>query len=168
MSKKIEKISLFKDVWSKFPTGVSIITTIDDSKSYHGMTAASVTSVSLDPLLILVVVGAKRKSHDFIKLSGVFALNFLTKDQANIANYFAHSQSNYNDRDLDFEKNTFSTLKGVPIIKKSLAIMKCEVFNDIIAGDHTIFIGKVNEVIFSDDEPLVWSDRNYGQFIPSR
>ena len=46
--------------------------------------------------------------------------------------------------------------------------MKCEVFNDIIAGDHTIFIGKVNEVIFSDDEPLVWSDRNYGQFIPSR
>ncbi|MAR34701.1 MAG: flavin reductase [Chloroflexi bacterium] len=168
MSKKIEKINLFRDVWSKFPTGVSIITTLDKNKSYHGMTAASVTSVSLDPLLILVVVGNERKSHNFIKLSGNFALNFLTKDQRNIANYFSHSQSNFNDRDLDFEKNTFSTLGGIPIIKKCLASMKCEVFDDIGAGDHTIFIGKVHDIIFSDNEPLVWSDRNYGQFIPSR
>ena len=132
------------------------------------MTAASVTSVSLDPLLILVVVGTERKSHDFIKLSRVFGLNFLTKDQRNVANYFSLSQSDFKDRDINFENNTFSTLEDVPIIKKSLASMKCELFDDIVAGDHTIFIGKVHEIIFSDNEPLVWSNKNYGEFIESR
>jgi len=168
MSKNIEKINLFRNVWSKFPTGVSIITTLDENKSYHGMTAASVTSVSLNPLLILVVVGTERKSHKFIKLSGVFCINFLTKYQKNIANYFSHSQSNYNDKDLNLEKDIFSEIEGVPIIKKSLASMRCEVFDDIAAGDHTIFIGKVHDIISSDNEPLVWSNKNYGQFIQSR
>ena len=50
MSKNTEKINLFRNVWSKFPTGVSIITTLDENKSYHGMTAASVTSSGLENL----------------------------------------------------------------------------------------------------------------------
>lgn len=168
MDEKIGKIDLFKNVWSKFPTGVSVITTFDKNRSYHGMTAASVTSVSLDPLLILVVVGAKRKSHDLIISSQVFGLSFLSSRQKNIADYFALSHDNKEDKDLNFEKRIFSKLGNIPIINNSLGSMNCELFDDISAGDHTIFIGKVNDIIFSDFEPLVWSNRNYGKFIKSQ
>ena len=168
MEAKIGKIDLFKNVWSKFPTGVSVITTFDENRSYHGMTAASVTSVSLDPLLILVVVGSERKSHELIISSQVFGLSFLSNDQKKIADYFSLSQNSQKDRDFSFEKKIFSKLNDIPVINNSLASMSCELYNDISAGDHTIFIGKVKDIIFSDYEPLVWSNRNYGKFIKTQ
>ena len=80
---------LYRDAWSKFATGVTVITTLEPSGSVHGMTASSVTSVSLDPPLMLVVIGEERQSHGLIETTGRFGMSILEVGQADIAKHFA-------------------------------------------------------------------------------
>ena len=80
---------LYRDAWSKFATGVTVITTVEPSGSVHGMTASSVTSVSLDPPLMLIVIGEERQSHELIETTGRFGMSILEVGQADIAKHFA-------------------------------------------------------------------------------
>ena len=58
--------SLFKEAWGKFPTGVSVITTVQNGK-IHGMSANGIASVSLDPPLVLVCIGHQRNSYKIVQ-----------------------------------------------------------------------------------------------------
>ncbi|MBT3555648.1 MAG: flavin reductase family protein, partial [Chloroflexi bacterium] len=58
---------MYRDAWSRFATGVTVITTVEPSGAVHGMTASSVTSVSLDPPLVLAVIGESRQTHALIE-----------------------------------------------------------------------------------------------------
>src|SRR3970282_2153247 len=78
----------FRAVMGRFATGVTIITTrLGDE--LHGMTANAVTSLSLDPMLVLVCVDKNADTHDILKEAGVFAVNILGQEQAEIAEKFA-------------------------------------------------------------------------------
>jgi flavin reductase (DIM6/NTAB) family NADH-FMN oxidoreductase RutF len=78
---------MYREAWSRFATGVTVITTVEPNGSVHGMTASSVTSVSLDPPLVLVVVGESRQSHGLIESTGRFGMSIL--DTGQIANAIA-------------------------------------------------------------------------------
>ncbi len=137
-----------------------MVTTVEPSGSVHGMTASSVTSVSLDPPLMLIVIGEERQSHELIETTGRFGMSILHVDQAHIAKHFAIPPKSRGS----LEPKHITTLSKSPVIKDSIASMDCSVIVGHKAGDHTVFIGEVEAIMVGDGAPLVWLERQFGGF----
>ncbi len=152
----------FRQAWGKFATGVSVVTTVQSDGQIHGMTANSITSVSLDPLLTLVCAGHSTTSYPLIKESGRFAINILAEDQRAIAEYYARPT----DKKTGDVPASFSlTAQGAATLDGSLAYMDCRVVNEYVAGDHTVFIGAVEEIAIGGDEikPLLFFEGKFNR-----
>ena len=147
---------LFKAAMGKFATGVTVITTEVDGE-VHGMTANAFMSVSLDPKLVLVSVMHKAKTHDRIKQAGAFGVNILAKDQANYSQYFAGQV----DEEIGIP---IGKLENVPILEDTLVNVACKLYDSHEAGDHTLFIGEVLNVVVKDEEPLLYFEGSYKEF----
>lgn len=145
---------LFRTAMSKFATGVTVITTEVDG-DIHGMTANAFMSVSLEPKLVLISVGNRTKMKGYIDLSSTFAVNLLSRSQENVSKQFA---GQINDKDTA----EFTEFSGLPVIDKALASIACDVHDTTIQGDHTLYIGKVRDVVVTDTEPLTFYSGNYG------
>ena len=151
---------IFRQTWGKFATGVSVITTIQPDGGIHGMTANGICSVSLDPLLALVCAGHNTTSYPLIKESQRFAINIMKQDQQKIAEYFARpTEKKIGDIDVAFTMSHY----GSAIVEGSLAHFDCHVVAETVAGDHTIFIGEVDEVALDAGEPLIYFDGKFAQ-----
>src|SRR5512143_3780975 len=81
----------FRRVLGHFAAGVTIVTTVGDDGKPYGLTATAFTSVSLEPPLVLVCVDKRSESHPHFLASGVFTVNFLTREQEEISRRFAIS-----------------------------------------------------------------------------
>ena len=150
----------FRHAWGKFATGVSIITTNAPGGEVHGMTANGIASVSLDPLLVLVCAGHSTASFPLIRSSGRFAISILGEDQRGIAEYYARpTERKTGDVEVSFNK----TRHGSATVDGCLAIMDCEVVDETLAGDHTIFIGRVDEIQINAGKPLIFYEGKFGQ-----
>lgn len=150
----------FRQAWGKFATGVSIVTTADSDGSVHGMTANGINSVSLDPLLVLVCAGHTTTSYPLIRDSQRFAINILSEDQQAIAEYYARPTD---QKTGDLEIGISQTERGGYVVDGSLAQMDCRVITEQEAGDHTIFIGEVEEINVGDGKPLLFFEGRFGQ-----
>lgn len=144
----------FRRVMARFATGVTIITSrLDDE--LHGMTANAVTSVSLEPPLVLVCVDRAADSHAIIEKSGVFAVNILGADKEQLANEFAHKDRDGAHRLDRLPHRAGAT--GAAIIEGSLAYLDCRVVGRYPGGDHTIFVGEVVDAgQLSEQGPLIF------------
>lgn len=151
---------MYRDAWSRFATGVTVITTVEPGGEVHGMTASSVTSVSLDPPLVLVVIGEDRQTHGLIKSTGRFGMSILDAEQTDIAKYFATPPESRGEID----STHITKLSGTPVIAGAIAAMDCKVSAAYTAGDHTVFIGEVEAIEIGDGDPLVWFQRQFGGF----
>ena len=142
-----------------FATGVVIATTsLDDA--IHGMTANAVTSVSLDPPLVLVCVERSADSHDIIDRSGLFALSILGRGQETLAERFARKDGAGAHRLHGVPHHTRIT--GAPILDGSLAYLDCRVVARYPGGDHTIFLGQVADAgPLEGRDPLVFFRGRY-------
>ena len=150
----------FREAWGKFATGVSIITTTAPGGEIHGMTANGITSVSLDPLLVLVCAGHSTASHPLIRSSGRFAISILGQHQQSIAEYYARpTDGKTGDVEVSFNR----TRHGSATIEGCLATMDCELVDETLAGDHTIFIGRVDEIETRAGRPLIFYEGKFGQ-----
>ncbi|RSL33040.1 flavin reductase [Salibacterium salarium] len=147
---------LFKTAMSKFATGVTIVTTDLDGE-VHGMTANAFMSVSLDPKLVLISVAKHANSHDIIKQSGKFAVSILKENQTELSQYFANQLKE--EIDVSFER-----FEEQPIIDDALVNIACHVYDSHEAGDHTLFIGEVDNLMVQDEEPLLYFEGHYKQF----
>ncbi len=146
-------------VMGRFATGVTIVTSrLGDE--LHGMTANAVTSVSLEPPLVLICVERKADSHDIIDRSGIFALSILSREQERLSHAFAIKEGE-SAHSLDgVPHHTGAT--GAPIIDGSLAYLDCRVVERHAGGDHTIFVGEVVEAApLADGSPLVFYQGRY-------
>lgn len=153
----IEKES-FKSAWRKFATGVAVITTIEPTGQIHGMTANSVASISLNPLLIMASVGHERESNRLIKKTGRFALSVLSNKQRDVAIYYSTTR----DQDLESSPVDFIfTKNGSGIVPDCLSFMDCHTVNQHEVGDHTIFIASVDELGTSQGQPLTYYNGTY-------
>ena len=149
---------IFRQAWGKFATGVSVITTVQDDDEIHGMTANGIASVSLDPLLALVCAGHSTASYPLIKESGRFAINILSEEQQAIAEYYARpTEQKTGDVPMSFSR----TAHGAATLDGSLAYMDCRVVNEYVAGDHTIFIGEVEELEVGSGRPLLYFEGHF-------
>jgi flavin reductase (DIM6/NTAB) family NADH-FMN oxidoreductase RutF len=151
----------FRGVMGGFATGVTIVTS-RLGEERHGMTANSVTSVSLEPPLVLVCIDRSAESHDIIDASGTFALSILSRDQEALAARFAAKDGAAAHRLVDVPHHTRAT--GAPIIDGSLAYLDCRVAERFPGGDHTIFLGEVVDAgRMSDGVPLVFYMGRYAE-----
>ena len=150
----------FRGVMGRFATGVAVMTTVDDGVP-HGMTANAITSVSLEPLLVLVSVERTAIMADLVVSSGVFALSFLTREQRTLSDRFADP-----DRPQGASQfagvETFEAATGSPLLDGSLAWLDCEVWAVHDGGDHLLVLGEVVAVApGTDEEPLVYYRGGY-------
>ena len=151
---------LFLQAWGNFPSGVSVVTFYRDDGAVHGLTANAVCSVSIDPMLILVCIDHQARSFPMLEKSERFLMNFLAERQTEEADFFARSDTS-EEPPFSFQKSGF----GYPILEGCAAYMDCAVFDKHTAGDHTIFLGKVDEIEVSAKEPLVYCSGEYAQLV---
>jgi flavin reductase (DIM6/NTAB) family NADH-FMN oxidoreductase RutF len=144
---------MFRNAMGKFATGVTVVTT-KLGEEIHGMTANAFMSVSLNPKLVVVSVDHKATMKRYISHSGKFAISILKQDQKDLSAYFA-GQIN-ETREIDFH-----WLQELPTIKEALVNMVCELHDVVDAGDHTLFIGKVTDLVIREGDPLAFYEGKY-------
>lgn len=149
----------FRQAMRRFPTGVTIVTTLLDGKP-KGFTANAVTSVSAEPPTILICVNRQSRTHPLISQAGRFCINLLRLEQRDIAERFATR-----DETDPFETVPYSRgATGAPILAGVLAYLDCELSEEYSAGTHTIFIGTVLASGFADGSPLGYFNASYRDF----
>lgn len=149
----------FRTVLGQWPTGVAVVTTTA-AGGWHGMTAGSFGSVSLDPPLVMVCLARHIHTHGLVERSGVFAVSFLGKDQAAIGHRFAGREPG--DR---FARGSWTAAPtGAPVLGEALAWLDCRVAHAYPGGDHTIFVGEVlTAATPRRTAPLLFHSRAWGQ-----
>ena len=155
----------FRRVAGTFTTGVTVITVERDPGVVHGMTANSFTSVSLDPLLILVCVSHEARLLSFLKTQRRFGVNILREDQQALSEFFAKIEQTPEEHARLGIRYRW-TASGIPLLDNTLAQLACNVVAEHPAGDHTIFIGEVESMESHDGEPLLFHRGQYRRLAP--
>lgn len=140
----------------RFATGVTVVTTRTADGVPVGLTANSFSSVSLDPPLILWSLGNGAASLSAFMEADWFAVNVLGSHQQHLSNQFA-SQGTEKYDGVEYEEG----LGGCPVLIDSLACFECTVYDRVPAGDHTIFLGKVERLTHREGQPLLYSSGRY-------
>ena len=153
--------TLFRQAWGRFATGVSVITTLEADGTIHGMTANGIASVSLNPMLSMVCVSHNANTFPIIQNTGRYGINILNQYQKDIGIYYASSSNQDGGRFKEIFKLSKS---GIPFVANALASMDCKVVNEHREGDHTIFIGSVEEIQVTEGEPLLFYSSQWKTF----
>ena len=152
--------SEFRKAMGAFATGVTIVT-VDLDGEVHGMTANAFASVSLDPLLVLVCVDSATRTHAHLHAKKRFGINVLSEDQRSISDYYARPERTHERAEAEAGARFDRTRQGTPILGGSLAYLECRLHSAEDAGDHTIFIAEVEDVVVNHGEPLLFFRGKY-------
>jgi flavin reductase (DIM6/NTAB) family NADH-FMN oxidoreductase RutF len=151
----IEKNEL-RQVMGHFATGVTIITTLTKAGQMHGLTANAFTSVSLEPPLLLISVDKKAESWPAFEESRIFTVNILADDQEGLSRKFAVSGGN------KFEGVAYRIgANGAPILDGTLAYIECTLYAAFDGGDHSIYLGEIQQAEIHEGRPLVFYRGGY-------
>lgn len=123
-----------------FATGVTVVTAIDDEARDFGSTANAVSSVSLDPPLVLICLRNESQTLDALLATQRFAINILREDQRHVAERFARAASRDTWAGVG---HVPAPVTGAPLIEGALATLECELHSLADGGDHTIAVGQV-------------------------
>jgi flavin reductase (DIM6/NTAB) family NADH-FMN oxidoreductase RutF len=152
---------LYREVISHFATGVAVVTA-QGPDGPGGLTANSLCSLSLDPLLLLVCFDNTARTLPIVRAAGRFAVNILTHEQHALSGVFA-SKLPESEK---FAGIPCSTRHGVPVLDEALAWLVCELRELHAGGDHTIAVGGVVHSHRAESgQPLVWYRGRYGSLI---
>jgi flavin reductase (DIM6/NTAB) family NADH-FMN oxidoreductase RutF len=150
----------YRSIIGHFPTGVTVITTAA-GEEMQGMTANAITSLSLDPLMVLVCIDKDSHTHRVLERGGVFAVNILGAHQEEVSRLFArHAEPELNS--LRGQRFVLGET-GAPILEDCLAFLECRVAYVHEGGDHSIFLGEVidGRIMRGDVDPLVFFRGKY-------
>ncbi len=136
----------FRRTMGLFATGVTVITARVGA-TIHGMTANAVTSVSLDPLLVLFCVDCRARMSGVIAESGRFAINILSEGQEALAAHFS-------GRSGEDAPIAFVEIDGVPALADNLATLVCTVDRGYDGGDHRVIFGRVDALTSASPDTL--------------
>lgn len=151
----------FRTVAGRFATGVTVVSTAA-GETVHAMTVNAFASLSLDPLLVLVCLDRDATMHELLGRSGSFAVTVLARQQERLSLHFASSgrpQGHGQFEDVPWRP---SPVSGAPLLEGGLAWMDCTVTAVHDGGDHSIFVGRVDDMGLGEpDEPLVFFAGGY-------
>jgi flavin reductase (DIM6/NTAB) family NADH-FMN oxidoreductase RutF len=142
----------FRQALGRWASGVAIVTSRAGER-VHGMTVSAFSSVSLDPPLVLVCADKTSDTYAVIAEAGFFAVNILSSEQRDLSNRFA-SKKDEHRRFVGLETREACT--GAPLLPGCLAHLDCQVVATHDAGDHVIYVGRVEAADEdADREPLL-------------
>lgn len=127
-----------RDACGSFATGVTVISTTTEDGD-HGMTANAFMSVSLDPPLISISLDRNSRMRDKVRRSGRYAVSILPREMEHVALHFAGRH----DPTLG---DIFDRINDMPVVPGAVAVLLTEVEQEVEAGDHTLFIGRVTHL----------------------
>jgi flavin reductase (DIM6/NTAB) family NADH-FMN oxidoreductase RutF len=151
----------FRAALGKFASSVNVITMWDDDGAPLGMTATAFSSVSADPMLVLICINRNTRTYEHIVRSGRFGVNILGSVAQDISDYCARSGA---DKSLDRAWLTSEDDWHSPALSGALAYLDCKVDRDIHAGTHAVLIGAVGGIGLSpaeEHEPLLYFKGKY-------
>lgn len=146
----------FRHLLGRFATGVTVVTALDRSGRPAGMTASALSSVSLDPPLLLVCVGLQAEFHKAMSAAARFAVNVLAADQEHLSRQFAAVGGDH-----------FAGVAchagphGLPLLDGVVAHVFCDRWSRHEAGDHTVFFGLVTGGETFERPPLLYFGSRY-------
>jgi flavin reductase (DIM6/NTAB) family NADH-FMN oxidoreductase RutF len=150
----------FRKALGHFATGVTVVTVERAPGAVRGMTANSFTSVSLDPLLILICVAKGAAILPMLEKKKQFGVSVLKEGHEAISEYFAKgTQTAEAEQRLSIHYRL--TPSGIPVLEGTLLQLSCEVVASHVAGDHTIFVGEVVEAEIHEGKPLLYFGGEY-------
>jgi flavin reductase (DIM6/NTAB) family NADH-FMN oxidoreductase RutF len=146
-------------LYRRLAAGVSVVTARGDdpAAALAGMTASSVTSVSLRPALLLVSVANRSRTLAAIRSRRAFAVHLLREDQRELAGRFAAPA------DRQVSDLAVRTVLGVPVLTDVLAWSVCLLEAEHAHGDHTLVIGAVAATHVGVGRPLLWHDQAFAE-----
>jgi flavin reductase (DIM6/NTAB) family NADH-FMN oxidoreductase RutF/DNA-binding GntR family transcriptional regulator len=148
----------FRRVIGHFATGVTVITASDEAGD-HGATASAVSSLSLEPPMLLVCLNMKSGTQEVIRSRRAFGVNILNEDQGALAERFATPGA------AKFEGTTILRGElGVPLLDGALAYCECRVVEDVTAGTHRVFLAEVVDAVAGEGTPLTYFRGQFGRF----
>jgi len=170
----------FRQVMGRFATGISVVTTFEDGDGGGdgeggratgkpaGITVNALSSVSLEPPLVMVALDRSRFITPMVRSLGRYAVNVLGEDQQALSDCFAHAPVSPGRE--AFCGATWSPgPTGLPLLDGAIATLECTVVQTFSAGDHDLFIGRVDSLAAAGDEaedgraaiPLLYFRRRY-------
>jgi flavin reductase (DIM6/NTAB) family NADH-FMN oxidoreductase RutF len=147
----------FRDAIGSFATGVTVVTA-SGPDGPAGLTTNAVTSLSLEPQLLVVCFDNGSRTLPVVAEAGRFAVNVLAAGQAELAAVFASKRVAAEK----FAEATHTVAHGVPVLDGAAAWLVCDLQELLPRGDHTIGIGAVTELSADPGaEPLVFFRGGY-------
>lgn len=155
-----------REVIGGFATGVTVVTVTGKDERPKGLTANAVTSLSLEPPLLLVAIDRNVDTYSHLADGDHFAVNILPAGEQGetISNVFA-GKGEEKFREVDYRQGS----TGAPILEDSFAWLDCHQEAAYDGGDHTIFIGRVVKAWREDKErnPLLFYRGEYRELAPN-
>jgi 4-nitrophenol 2-monooxygenase / 4-nitrocatechol 4-monooxygenase, reductase component len=149
----------YRDAIGRFASGVSIVTTRYEG-ALLGTTASAVSSVSLQPPMLLVCLNQQSATAQAIVSTQRFAVNILGEQQAELARRFAGSKTDrFNGIGIAPRDH------GAPLLADALASLECRLVNEFHGGTHYIFLGEVEHAGVASIMPLVYFRGGFGRFV---
>jgi flavin reductase (DIM6/NTAB) family NADH-FMN oxidoreductase RutF len=151
----------YREVMGHFATGISVVTALEGSRP-HGITVNAFSSVSLDPALVMVALDRRRYITPIVREAGRYAVNVLGADQQALSDCFAHAPVSPG-REAFCGAAWQPGPEGLPLIDGSIATLECTIVETFSAGDHDLFIGRVDSLEQHDGDaaPLLYYRRRY-------
>ena len=144
MSQGIADVDLFRSAMGRFATGVTVLTTRTGDHD-HAMTASAVTSVSLEPLLVLVCVEREARFHDAVVEAGIWGISVLSAGDRPAADWLATRGRPLHGQ-LDRIAHHAGPQTGVALLDAALSTFECRTVAVHPGGDHSIVVGEVVSV----------------------
>ena len=150
---------IYKEVMGSFPSGVTVVTTLDAQGDIVGITASAFSALSIDPALVLFCPNYGSDTYPVLHQSKKFAIHLLSSDQQAEAYAFAGKGK---DKAAGIEWH-LSEL-GNPLLTRATAIIECELWREYDGGDHAIIVGAVKNLILPQDTatPMVYHKGKLG------
>jgi flavin reductase (DIM6/NTAB) family NADH-FMN oxidoreductase RutF len=159
----IERETFF-EIMASFPSGVAVVTTVDDEGRPRGLTTTAVASVSAHPPQLLVCVDLASRTLPALRARRRFVVNFLREGCSEVAMRFA-SKADEKFEGLEWRPNE----SGLPVLTgAALAWAECETVEELVTGDHVVVFGRVERGAGPSDEdtPLMYYRRSWGVWAP--
>jgi flavin reductase (DIM6/NTAB) family NADH-FMN oxidoreductase RutF len=151
----------FRQVLGYYPTGVVVVTAMDDERKPAGLAIGSFTSVSIDPPLIAFFPNKKSSSWPKIEAAGTFCVNILGEDQEDVSRVFA---SKGTDKFASIGWTPGRT--SAPVLNGVIAWIECTIERVDDAGDHLSVLGRVVDLNVGQARggPLIFFRGGYGRY----
>ncbi len=151
----MDRVRFYRRLFGRFTTGVAVVLA-EDADKVVGLTVNSLTSASLDPLLLLFCAHNQSQSAQTFLRSGRFSVNVLAAHQEDVARHFSSTRA----REIRFN---WVRGEGFVWLAGSNAVFRCEVEATYPGGDHRIILGRVLDMLGPEecDRPLLYHEGHY-------